>query len=107
MLMLGNEAVLSSCQLFLSISTLKIIRLSLFYYTAFSSSYLISCLRYYNLNRTCDILTPLHAGIGALSVQMIIEVVVLSVLAGPLVERRRRHLLVVLIQKGDVFAILL
>jgi hypothetical protein len=37
---------------------------------------------------------------------MIIEVVVLSVLAGPLVERRR-HLLVVLIQKGDVFAILL
>jgi hypothetical protein len=52
-------------------------------------------------------MTPLHAGIGALSVQMIIEVVVLSVLAGPLVERRRRHLLVVLIQKGDVFAILL
>jgi hypothetical protein len=51
-------------------------------------------------------LTPLHAGIGALSVQMIIEVVVLSALAGPLVERRR-HLLVVLIQKGDVFAILL
>jgi hypothetical protein len=51
-------------------------------------------------------MTPLHAGIGALLVQMIIEVVVLSVLAGPLVEKGR-HLLVVLIQKGDVFAILL
>ena len=51
-------------------------------------------------------MTPLHAGIGALLVQMIIERVVLSGLAGPLMERGR-HLLVVLIQRGDVFAILL
>jgi hypothetical protein len=51
-------------------------------------------------------MTLLHAGIGVLLAQMIIEWAVLSGLAGALVERGK-HLLVVLLQRGDVFAILL
>jgi hypothetical protein len=49
---------------------------------------------------------PLISGIGVLLVQMIIERVALSALAGTL-QQRGKHLLVVLIQRGAVFAILL
>lgn len=53
-----------------------------------------------------NLMTPLHAGIGALLVQMIIERVATHALAGPL-QKRGKHLLAALIQREVVYAILL
>ena len=53
-----------------------------------------------------NLMTPLLAGIGVLLVQMIIERVVISGLAGPS-QKRGKHLLDALIQREDVLAILL
>jgi len=53
-----------------------------------------------------NLIAPFRAGIGVLLVQMIIGRVVMYGLAGPS-QKREKHLLAALIQRGAVCAILL
>jgi hypothetical protein len=53
-----------------------------------------------------NVMAPFYVGIGVHLVQMIIGRVVMYVLAGPS-QKREKHLLAALIQRGDVCVILL